>query len=154
MLKQLFINEEDAGTHDVYMGEGFLNKILAPCEMKSYITNNSALEHGKRYIVKNVLDKEEIAPRMQERSLTLTFNIHGNTPYQFEKNKQWLLDIFYGGEVNIVLPSLSNETIYKLIYTGKSISYNQDLLRQNGTITAGFVEPNPSDRAKKTDTAQ
>lgn len=137
MSNQLYINDVDASTHKVFMGEGFLNKILAPCEMKNYITNDSALEHGKRYIASN--------PKMQERSLTLTFNIHGDTQSEFIGNMAWLQNIFYGGEVRLKIPAIS-ESIYRLIYTGKSIAYNQDVMRLNGTITAGFVEPDPTDR--------
>lgn len=137
MTNELFINGTDASTHKVFMGKDFLNKLLAPCEMKSYITNDSALEHGRRYIADS--------PKMDERSITLTFNIHGDTKKEYLENKDWLLRLFYAGGVTIRLPSVSNE-IYKLLYTGKSISYNQDVLMLNGTITAGFVEYNPSDR--------
>ncbi len=119
------------------MGKDFLNKLLAPCEMKSYITNDSALEHGKRYIMDS--------PKMQERSVTLTFNIHGDTKEEFLSNKNWLQGIFYTGEVSVRVPSVSSET-FQLLYTGKSIAYNQDVGMLNGTITAGFVEYDPSNR--------
>ena len=49
------------------------------------------------------------------------------------------------GSFTIRVPVLGEQK-YKMIYTGRSISYGLSLDRCFGRFTAKFIEPNPTDR--------
>lgn len=119
------------------MGEGFLDVLSASSPMKEFIENKSRLEHGKRIIVNN--------PKVDEREITLSFAIEGNSQSDYQSKKKAFFDELYKGKVDIQVPANSSE-IYHLIYLGKSITYAQSLDRTFGKISAKFNEPNPANR--------
>lgn len=133
MKDGLKINGTDAWSKGICMGDGFLDKLGEPSELKDYISNESRLEHGSRYIV---VDK------VKSRSLTLTFNIHGRDVEDYEDKKQWLHQQLYKGLVDITVQNVT----YYLLYTGKSVSYTLGGARRDGILTVGFDEPNPNNR--------
>lgn len=133
MKDGLMINGTDAWRKGICMGDGFLEKLGEPAELKDYISNDSRLEHGRRYIV---VDK------VKSRSLTLAFNIHGRDAADYESKKQWLYAQFYRGLVDMTVQGVT----YYLLYTGKSVSYTLGGARKDGILTVGFDEPNPNNR--------
>ncbi len=119
------------------MGEGFLDVLGASSPMKEFIENKSRLEHGKRVIINN--------PKVDEREITLSFTIEGNSQSDYQSKKKAFFDELYKGKIDIQIPANSSE-VYHLIYTGKSVTYAQGLDRTFGKISAKFNEPNPANR--------
>ena len=137
-MAYLLINNKDAyATWSVRMGEGFLDVLGASSPMKEFIENKSRLEHGKRVIINN--------PKVDEREITLSFTIEGNSQSDYQAKKKAFFEELYKGAVDIQVPANSNE-IYHLIYLGKSVTYAQSLDRTFGKISAKFNEPNPTNR--------
>ena len=138
-MNELLINGENAyTTWGVRMGDGFLDVLGASSLMKEFIENKSRLEHGKRVIINN--------PKVDEREITLSFTIEGNSQSDYQAKKKAFFDELYKGVVDIQVPANSNE-IYHLIYLGKSVAYAQSLDRTFGKISAKFNEPNPANRS-------
>lgn len=80
-MNELLINDENAyTTWGVRMGEGFLDAIGASAPMKDFIENKSRLEHGKRVIINN--------PKVDEREITLSFTIEGNSQSDYQAKKK------------------------------------------------------------------
>ena len=131
-MSDLLINTQDAyTTWGVRMGEGFLDVLGASSPMKEFIENKSRLEHGKRVIIND--------PKIDEREITLSFTIEGNSQSDYQAKKKAFFEELYKGVAN------SNE-IYHLIYLGKSVAYAQSLDQTFGKISAKFNEPNPANR--------
>ena len=138
MANELLINNKDAyTTWGVRMGDNFLDVIGASAPMKVFIENKSRLEHGKHVIVNN--------PKLDEREITLSFTIEGNSQSDYQTKKKAFFDELYKGAVDIKVPANSSE-IYHLIYLGKSIAYAQSLDRTFGKCSMKFSEPNPANR--------
>lgn len=141
MKNDLLINTQDAyTTWGVRMGEGFLDVLGASSPMKEFIENKSRLEHGKRVIIND--------PKIDEREITLSFTIEGNSQSDYQAKKKAFFEELYKGVVDIQVPANSNE-IYHLIYLGKSVAYAQSLDQTFGKISAKFNEPNPSPEGRK-----
>ena len=124
-------------TWGVRMGEGFLDVLGASSPIKEFIENKSRLEHGKRVIIND--------PKIDEREITLSFTIEGNSQSDYQAKKKAFFEELYKGVVDIQVPANSNE-IYHLIYLGKSVAYAQSLDQTFGKISAKFNEPNPANR--------
>ena len=138
-MSDLLRNTQDAyTTWGVRMGEGFLDVLGASSPMKEFIENKSRLEHGKRVIIND--------PKIDEREITLSFTIEGNSQSDYQAKKKAFFEELYKGVVDIQVPANSNE-IYHLIYLGKSVAYAQSLNRTFGKISAKFNEPNPANRS-------
>lgn len=136
MTGDLFINGVDAYTYGVVMGEGFIGAILSPPPQKENIENKSRNEHGKRIISH---------PKMDERSVNLTFNVEGNTQSEFIANLKSFYTALGSGVFKINVPCLGTE-IYKL-YFQKQNQFAMNEERTFCKITATFNEPNPADRS-------
>ena len=138
MKNDLLINGKDAYTFlGVRMGEGFLDVLGASSPMKEFIENKSRLEHGKRVIIND--------PKIDEREITLSFTIEGNSQSDYQAKKKAFFEELYKGVVDIQVPANSNE-IYHLIYLGKSVAYAQSFDQTFGKISAKFNKPNPANR--------
>lgn len=140
MIGELFINGKDAWTTwGVNMGGGFLDTLDAPLEMKEYIEDESRLEHGKRVITDN--------PKIASREITLSFTITGNSESDYRTKKKAFQAELQKGEFTINVPVLGTE-VYKMVYTGKSVSYGMNIARTFGHFSMKVVEPNPMDRTE------
>lgn len=138
MTTELLINSKDAyTTWGVRMGDKFLDTIGASAPMKEFIENKSRLEHGKRVIINN--------PKVDEREITLSFTIEGNSQSDYQTKKKAFFEELYKGAVDIQIPANSNE-VYHLIYLGKGVIYAQSLDRTFGKVSMKFSEPNPAER--------
>lgn len=131
-MSDLLINTQDAyTTWGVRMGEGFLDVLGASSPMKEFIENKSRLEHGKRVIIND--------PKIDEREITLSFTIEGNSQSDYQAKKKAFFEELYKGVVDIQVPANSNE-IYHLIYLGKSVAYAQSLDHTFGKISAKLIK--------------
>ena len=123
--------------YHVRMGQGFIDALEGGVSLKDIIENNSRLEDGVRMIVNTKMDK---------RTFTLKFNIHGNTRSQFMANKKFFEAMLLKGLVSIKVNDADHPDYYHLVYTGKSVTYNHSYGGKFGIWTAQFTEPNPANR--------
>ena len=138
MTGELYINGRDAwDVWGVNMGEGFLDAMDAPLSMKDYIQDESRLEDGVRIDTSN--------PKVASRDITLGFTIMGSSESDYRSKKAAFQAELQKGAFTVKVPSLSSET-FKLVYTGKSISYGLSKRRDFGHFTMKCTEPNPADR--------
>ena len=121
----------------VRMGENFKSDLYAPLELKEFVSNESRLEHGTRVIVRN--------PRYASRTLSLEFQVIGESKAEMEANLAALYEQLDGGTVLLEVPELTSD-VFNLIYTGKSGTYSSGLSGCACKIKVGFIEPNPTDR--------
>ena len=93
-MKDLIIGKTGTTLVDAYaeygirMGDGFLDTLLAPREMKDYITNESRMNHGREITLKDT-NAPFMGERFNFREITLTF-VLGST---------------FGGDVTLVTRS-------------------------------------------------
>lgn len=140
MTGELYINGKDAWTTwGVNMGEGFIDALDAPLPMKDYIEDESRLEHGKRVITDNA--------RVDSRDITLGFTITGTSESDYRTKKSAFQTELQKGSFTVRIPALGTQ-VYKMLYTGKSISYGLSLNRSFGNFTMKATEPNPMDRSE------
>lgn len=140
MTGELYINGKDAWvTWGVNMGDGFLDALDAPLQMKEYIENESRLEHGKRMITANA--------KVDSREITLGFTIMGTSESDYRTKRKAFLSELQAGAFTVKVPILGAD-VYKLVYTGRSISYGLSADRTFGHFTMKATEPNPADRAE------
>lgn len=138
MTGELLINGVDAYTSmGINMCDGFIDAILAPAPVKDCVENSSRVKDGK------TIDNSN--PKLDSRSLSLTFSIEGSTKSQYLINMKAFYALLYGQNFNIKIPPLGNE-VYKLRYT-KPSTYNGNVDKTKSKITLNFEEPNPNDRA-------
>ena len=138
MKGELIINGADAyETWGVSMGKGFLDALDSFVPMKEYVTNSSRLEHGEQVLVGT--------PRVGARDVTLGFTIMGENENIYRARRKAFEAVLQQGFVNVVVPALGEE-VYKLLYIGKSTTYNMNVARCFSEVTIKFREPNPSDR--------
>jgi hypothetical protein len=138
MKGDLIINGKDAYEEwGAEMGSGFLDAIAAPCPLKDPVKNEARTAHG----VRTVQDE----PLKDQRDLTLIFQISGATRDEFRTRKAAFFEELYKRRMTVEIPENGSE-VYKLDYTGKSISYSQNTERTFCKIGVKFNEPNPDDR--------
>lgn len=138
MTGELYINERDAwAVWGVNMAEGFLDAIDAPLPMKDYVEDESRLEDGIRIDTSN--------PKVDSRDITLGFTITGNSETDYRSKKAAFQTELQKGAFTIRIPALGTQK-YKMVYTGKSISYGLSHRRSFGRFTMKCTEPNPADR--------
>lgn len=138
MKEELYINNKDAwDTWGVNMGEGFLDAIDAPLEMKDYIECESRLEDGKRM--------DTSSPKVASRDVTLTFTIMGSSESDYRAKKKSFETELRKGAFTLKVPALGQE-VYHFVYTGKSVSYALSRNRNFGKFSTKVTEPNPAHR--------
>lgn len=135
-MNEIIINGKNAlSEFGIRMGDDFLNTLLTPVSMKDFIENKSRLEHGKQVLYHN--------PRVDERDLTLTFYLEGDSPEDHMSKYKAFLEELLKGQVVISVPVLG-ET-YKLTYQ-KAASFGLNTTRTFSKIAVKFNEPNPNDK--------
>ena len=136
-MSELIINGKDALTEfGACMGDGFLDAIFAPVPTKAFIENKSRLKNGKQVIHND--------PKVDERDVTLTFNLEGSTPEDYLRKYKKFKEELSKGLIAIEVPVLA-ET-YRLTYQ-KSTTFAMNIERTFAKISVKFNEPNPADRS-------
>lgn len=140
MVGEVWINGEDiAEEYGIHFLQGSLTALLTPPPVKAYISNKSALSHGKQ-----VLNDEDTPPKLDERDIQLTFGLVAKNMTQFFDRYNRFCSLLQGGKLNI-------KTKYQptVIYRCNYLSCAQ-FSQFNGKI-AKFVlkvnEPNPNNRS-------
>lgn len=139
MRNNIYINGEEAfATYGVVMGTGFIDALEGGCPLKDPIENDSRREHGVRMLV---------STRLNKRTVTLKFNIHGESREEYLANKRRFEGVLLGGIVDIRIAG--RDETYHLVYSGKSVTYHHSYNGVFGTWTASFTEPDPSNRTEQ-----
>lgn len=86
-----------------------------------------------------------VIPKLSSRELSLPFTIMGADAKEFLSNKAKFEEVLNKGNIVIRVPGYDDKK-YKLVYTGKSVSYSMNKWRTFATLSAKFIEPNPTDR--------
>jgi hypothetical protein len=134
-MADLIINGSDAATMGVSMGDGFIENLLMPSPSKDIIENSSRLEHGKRVVYENL--------KVDERDVTLAFNIFGNSIASFISNLTLFTAELEGVQISIQVPEVNND-IYHLVYKNCT-SINR--VSNSCSMVVKFNEPNPKNRS-------
>ena len=142
-MVELKINDKNAfSTWGVRMGDGFEEALSVPASPKEYVTNESRLEHGKQYLLKDPWGNSVV--RMSSLSVTLLFTIEGKNEADLRAKRNSFYQELYNGSVDIEM--YENGVKYHLIYTGRPQSYGHNLARTFCKIAVRFEEPNPMNR--------
>ena len=145
MKNQAFIklvNEPDSAyidldTFGITLTRGWREELLTPPPVKSYVSNDSRLEHG----VTVVASAKYV--RKDKRDVSLSFFLEGETEADYlAKYEQFLNKIAYSGEFCFKVPCLKR--VFRFVYTQCSKYGDYGLKKSNFTLK--LTENNPNDR--------
>lgn len=129
----------DLDTFGITLIRGWREALLTPAPVKSYVTNNSRLEHGQSVIATSKYVKKD------KRDVSISFFLEGNSQEDYLKKYESFLDkIAYSGQFCLKVPCLRRE--FKLVYS--QCSQFGDYGLKKGKFTIKFTESNPNDRIK------
>ena len=134
-MAKLLINDIDADTFGVRMGDGFLDALALPAALKEHLTNDVRTENGTQIVFNKAV---------KDRDLTLQFVVEGESPEHTTMLVNGFVNLLMQGETIIQVPSDGN-VIYHLYYTS-STSYGRSLDRKTARLSVKFNEPNPANR--------
>lgn len=140
---ELFFRDEYGNWKDAYEVYGIsfdqtaLSTLMTPPPNKAYIDNKSRLNNGKRVIVNS--------PKVDERSLTLTFNLTANSEDQFFSRYYLFCNLLSKGKLE--LKTKYQTVVYRMVY--ESCSQFSQLMRGIAKFSLKLTEPDPTDRAEK-----
>lgn len=144
MKNELTINGYDAYTMwGVSMGKDFVQTIDAPAPLKEFPSNESREHSGKQYVIPTAMGK----PILQEREFALEFIIQAPTADEYKRRKDAFMAILQGARLDVKTAAYPSVT-YHILYTGKNMIYSLNTARTIGTLTAKFIEPDPSNRVE------
>lgn len=134
------VNGASGGYEDLFLVYGVrllrggYEQLLTPATLKDYVTNESRLEHGTRYIPVNA--------RYKERSVSLEVVLTGSDYDDYLAKYEALMDLLTSGLVLLRVPRLKR--VYKFVYIGASkFKFNS---RNRATFILEFKEPDVTDR--------
>ncbi|MCC8037300.1 MAG: hypothetical protein LIP02_04080 [Bacteroidales bacterium] len=140
MTNDLKINGVDAWTvWGVAMGDGFLDTLYEPLDMKEAVTSESRLEDGRR------VAWPAGTVRVKPRSLTLEFLLFASSSTVMRAAKNAFLAVLMAGTVAVAVPKAGSE-VFKLRYTGKGATHAMNWQRTQCNLSLKFEEDNPKDR--------
>lgn len=139
MKENLMINGRNASDiWGVRMGDGFLDALLTPPPLKTYVTNTSRLRAGA--------DIVPIIPQVDEREITLPFVIEATSSAVRQiRERAFLSELMRGEAVIEVQTAELSGTVYRLYYRSSS-SYSLGLSRCVAKMAVKMYEPNPQNR--------
>lgn len=129
----------DLDTFGVTLVRGWREALLTPAAVKSYVTNDSRLEHGQSVIATSKYAK------IDKRDVSLTFFLEGSTQDDYlSKYETFLQKIAYSGQFCMKVPCL--QRVFKLVYS--QCSQFGDYGLKKGKFVLKLTEYNPNDREK------
>ena len=138
MLKgQLYINGMDAyTTWGIFLEETALSALMTPAPNKEFISNKYRSKDGKTVIKHN--------PRLDEREITITFNMTAKDADTFMANyAKFCEEVLAKGEL-VIRTRFQSNVWYRCIY----LSCNQfsQFIQEMAKFSLKLNEPDPSDR--------
>lgn len=137
MIK-LYLNNIDVSSW-CSLGEEAMVTLMTPAPMKAYLENKSESNNGKQ-----VLISDETPALVDERDVTLVFNVYGKTQAGMLANFQRLVNILKAGKVDLKTNFEAN-VVYHLTY--KSCTQLRTFFNDHAIFTITFNEPNPANRS-------
>ncbi|MCC8175534.1 MAG: hypothetical protein LIO91_03780 [Bacteroidales bacterium] len=141
-----YINGDTTNSYVRYgirLAETSLTALMTPPPLKDYISNSSALEHGKR-----VLTDNGNRPKVNEREVQLVISLEASSLAQFLTRYRAFCDVLKQGVVSITLVVTENATRYSETFHLNFLSCSQysEFNGRLGKFTLKFNEPNPENR--------
>lgn len=140
MLKgQLLINGKDAYTeYGIFMDDTALSTLMTPAPNKEFISNKYRSKDGKSVIRHN--------PRLDEREITIAFNMSAKTSDEFLSNYgKFCEEVLASGQVTIHT-SFQPTVWYRCIYL--SCTQFSEFMRELAKFSLKLNEPDPTDRGE------
>lgn len=127
----------DLDTFGVTLIRGWREALLTPASVKSYVTNDSRLEHGEQIIATSKYAK------MAKRDVSISFFLEGSSQSDYlQKYEAFLNKIAYSGQICMKVPCLKR--VFKLVYS--QCSQFGDYGLKKGKFVLKLTESNPNDR--------
>lgn len=138
MKNTLYFNGIDAfEKYGIILAEGAISALICPAPNKSYVSVNSRLADGRKYI------GGASYSRVDERTLSLQFFIRAkDRKTMFANLEGFANDILKNGEFSIKTKYTTDT--YRLIYKG--CTQMQDFNGTSGKFTLSCIEPDPTNR--------
>lgn len=131
------ITNKDLGDYGITLIRGWREALKGVLEPKTYVTNESRLENGKRITIPT---KDNI--KYKSREISLPMILEGTSAEDYLDK----LDSFQeaiAGTIELRVPCLKNR-VYTLVYT--DCSKYGDYGDKKGNFTLKFTEPDPTNR--------
>lgn len=134
--------EEDSQYIDIFdeYGVSFMKgeylKLLSKAATKSYVENESRLQHGVQMIAKPKY------ARFQKRTVSCSILMEASSASQFSSRFEAFTEKVSQGLFYLKIPSKNR--IFKLVYSDLKIK--QEYRGNRATFTLEMTEPNPNDR--------
>lgn len=129
----------DLDTFGVTLIKGWREALLTPTSVKSYVTNDSRLEHGESIIATAKYTKKA------KRDVSISFFLEGSSEEDYLAKYETFLDtIAYSGQFCLKVPCLKR--VFKLVYS--QCSQFGDYGLKKGKFVLKLTESNPNDREK------
>ena len=138
MLKgQLYINGMDAyTTWGIFLEETALSALMTPAPNKEFISNKYRSKDGKTVIKHN--------PRLDEREITITFNMTAKDADIFMANyAKFCEEVLAKGEL-VIRTRFQPNVWYRCIYL--SCTQFSQFIQEMAKFSLKLNEPDPSDR--------
>ncbi|MBR4886821.1 MAG: hypothetical protein IKU16_06040 [Muribaculaceae bacterium] len=143
---KVYINSTTQTTEQrwgVKFTETSVTALMTPAPKKKYITNKSALSHGKQ-----VLSGGANTPRTDERDVQLTFSLRATSLARFLMQYREFVNELKKGSIDLTTHIWEDTTWFKETYHLNYVSCNQ-YAEYNGRLAKfviKFNEPNPENR--------
>lgn len=127
----------------VELAETSVTALMTPPPLKDYITNKSALSHGKQ-----VLTANGNVPKTDERDVQLTISLEAPTLAKFLMRYRAFCTELKKGAITLTLYISEGSTYYKETFYLKYLSCSQysEFNGRLGKFVMKFCEPNPETR--------
>lgn len=127
----------DLDTFGVTLIRGWREALLTPTPVKSYVTNDSRIQHGQSVIATSTYAKKD------KRDVSISFLLEGATEEDYlQKYESFLDKVAYSGQFCLKVPRLKR--VFKLVYS--QCSKFGDYGLKKGNFTLKLTEYNPEDR--------
>lgn len=131
------IKDKDLGDYGITLIRGWREALKGVLTPKSYVSNESRLENGKRITIPT-LD----SVRYKSRDVSIQMLLEGTTADDYLDKLDSFQDVL-AGAIKLRVPCLKNR-VYTLVYS--DCSKYGDYGDKRGIFTLKFTEPNPTDR--------
>lgn len=127
----------------ITLAETSVTALMTPPPVKSYISNKSALSHGKQ-----VLTDSGNIPKIDERDVQLVFGLQAKTLAQFLMRYNSFCNELKKGAITLLLHIWEGDSYIKITYNLIYVSCSQysEYNGRLGRFALKLNEPNPENR--------
>lgn len=132
-----------------FLAETSVTALMTPPPLKEYITNSSALSHGKQ-----VLTASGSLPKVDERDVQLVVGIEAKSLAQFYVRYRAFCEELKKGAITLIVNISEGSTYIKETYYLNYVSCSQysEYNGRLGRFVLKLNEPNPESRVTETST--